>query len=160
MGVNTPLQGLKVTAISGEKITRIKTLLANVHNMVSHGLRRLLEQEKDLELIGEADNGAGIVRLARELKPDIIVMEAHLPGMDPANVVRQVKNCESHRTILILTTPDDNDSVIELFLAGAVAGTDFSKSFRKDNLTPCHGGDRGFKSPRGRQLLCLVILLY
>jgi DNA-binding NarL/FixJ family response regulator len=119
MNSSAPLACFKGATVPGEKGARIKILFADVHNMVSQGLRRLLEQEADLEVVGEADNSADAVRLARELKPDMIVIEAHLPGMDPANAVRQVKRFERPQYVLVLTTTGGEDRALELLLAGA-----------------------------------------
>jgi len=102
-----------------EKGARIKILLADDHHMVSQGLRHLLEREPDLEVVGEADNGSGAVRLARDLKPDVIVMEARLPGLGSADVVRQIKKFERPQAVLILTAPGDENHTLELLQAGA-----------------------------------------
>jgi DNA-binding NarL/FixJ family response regulator len=119
MNNNTPLPGFKGATVSCEKGTRIKILLADVHNMVSQGLRHLLEQEQDLQVVGEVDHGAGAVKLARELKPDVIVMEARLPGLKPADAVKQIKRFERPHYVLVLTTSGDEDHAMELLLAGA-----------------------------------------
>lgn len=62
--------------LSGEK-TRI--LIADDHHMVRQGIRQLLECENDFEVVGETDNGLDAVRLAHELNPEIIIMEARMP---------------------------------------------------------------------------------
>jgi DNA-binding NarL/FixJ family response regulator len=119
MNSNTPPPGFKGATVPCEKGARIKILLADDHRMVSQGLRHLLEREPDLELVGEADNGAGAVRLAGELKPDVIVMEARLPRLSSADVVRQIKRFERPLAVLILTEPGDDDRALELLQAGA-----------------------------------------
>jgi DNA-binding NarL/FixJ family response regulator len=119
MNSNTPPPGFKGATVPCEKGDTIKILLADDHHMVSHGLRHLLEKEADMETLGETDNGAAMVRLSRELKPDVIVMEARLPGLDPANAVRQIKRFERPLYVLLLTAPGDEHHALELLLAGA-----------------------------------------
>ena len=58
---------------------RIRILLADGHHLVRQGIRQLLEQEADFEVIAEADDGLQAVKLAHELKPDIVIIEARLP---------------------------------------------------------------------------------
>jgi DNA-binding NarL/FixJ family response regulator len=119
MNSNTPLPGFKVATVPGKKGARLKILLADDHHMVSQSLRRLLENEADLEVVGEADNGVGAVRLVRELKPDVIILEARLPGPGSADAVRQIKKFERPQYVLVLTAPGDDDHTLELLLAGA-----------------------------------------
>jgi len=94
-------------------------LLADQYKMVQQGIRRILEEEADLEVVGEVDNGPDTVRLTRELKPDLIVMEAHLPGLDSVEVIRRVKVEHPQAGILILTTHNEEPHIIELMRLGA-----------------------------------------
>jgi DNA-binding NarL/FixJ family response regulator len=110
--------GLKFTN-SREKDAKIKILLADNHRMVSQGLRFLLQQEPDFEVVGEADNGAEALRLARELKPDVIVLEACLPAPSSVEIIKRLGNFEKTRAILILTAPEEDNLALELVLAGA-----------------------------------------
>ena len=59
---------------------KISVLLVDDHSLVRRGFRRMLEDEGDLQVSGEASNGEDAVRLARELRPDVIVMDCALPG--------------------------------------------------------------------------------
>jgi DNA-binding NarL/FixJ family response regulator len=119
MKSDKPAPSFKNVTVPREKGDKIKILLADNHHMVSQGLRHLLTQEADLEVVGETDHGTDALKLARELGPDVIVMEARLPGLDPADVVRRIKNCENPGAVLILTTTGDEDPALKMLLAGA-----------------------------------------
>ena len=103
-----------MTEKEGDK-TRI--LLADDHHVVRQGIRGLLEREADFEVIGEADNGLDAVRLAHELRPDIIILEARIPKLDTVEVIKRIKS-EYPVAVLILTYYND-DQIIELLIAGA-----------------------------------------
>jgi DNA-binding NarL/FixJ family response regulator len=87
--------------------------------MVRQGIRQLLEREVDFEVVGEADNGLEAVRLARQVRPDVIVMEARMPRLDAVEVTRRIKTEHPQATILILTTFNDEEHVVSLIGAGA-----------------------------------------
>jgi len=86
--------------------------------MVRQGIRRLLESEADFEVVGESDNGSEVVRLARELKPHVIVMEARMPKLDSVDVIKRIKAEHPEATILVLTSHDEEEC-LELLRAGA-----------------------------------------
>ncbi|GAJ07312.1 unnamed protein product, partial [marine sediment metagenome] len=66
-------------------------LLANDQNVVRQGIRQLLEQEEDFEVVGEAGNNLEAANLACELKPDVIVAEAHMSKMSSVEAIRRIK---------------------------------------------------------------------
>lgn len=98
---------------------RIRIILADGHHLVRQGIRQLLEQEADFEVIAEADNGLEVVRLARELKPDLVIMEARMPRLDSVEATRRVKTEIPEAAVLILTTCDDEGYIVGLVAAGA-----------------------------------------
>jgi len=104
--------------VSGEERLKTKILLADGHHMVRQGIRRLLESEADFEVIGEADNGEQAVRLARQLKPHVIVMEARMPKLDSVDVIKRIKAEHPEATILVLTSSEEEEC-LELLRAGA-----------------------------------------
>lgn len=97
---------------------RARILLADDHHIVRQGIRRLLENEADFEVVGEADNGQEALSLAHELRPDVIIMEARMPKLDTVDVIRRVK-AEYPVVILILTYYNNDDQIMELLVAGA-----------------------------------------
>ena len=104
--------------MSGEEGRKTRILLADGHHMVRQGIRRLLESEADFEVVGESDNGSEVVRLARELKPHVIVMEARMPKLDSVDVIKRIKAEHPEATILVLTSHDEEEC-LELLRAGA-----------------------------------------
>jgi len=86
--------------------------------MVRQGIRHLLECEADFEVVGESDNGLEAVRLAHELKPHIIIMEARMPKLDSPEAIRRIKSEHPEAAILVLTLHEEECSV-ELLRAGA-----------------------------------------
>ncbi len=105
--------------MSGETRERTRILLADDHHMVRQGIRQLLEREVDFEVVGEADNGLEAVRLASELKPDVVVMEAHMPKLDGVEATRRVKAEHPQSAVLILTSSEQEEYIVELVAAGA-----------------------------------------
>ena len=105
--------------MSGEERRKTRILLADGHYIVRQGIRRIFEAEPDLEVVGEADNGQEAVRLAGELKPDIIVMEAHLGKLDSVEATKRVKAQHPDATVLTLTAHEDEEYIAALVAAGA-----------------------------------------
>ncbi len=105
--------------MSGETKRKTRILLADGHYIVRQGIRRIFEAEPDMEVVGDADNGEQAIRLARELKPDIIVMEARLGKLDSVEVTKRVKAQHPDAAVLVLTAYDEEDYILELLRAGA-----------------------------------------
>ncbi len=105
--------------MSGETRERTRILLADDHHMVRQGIRQLLEREVDFEVVGEADNGLEAVRLASELKPDVVIMEAHMPKLDGVEATRRVKAEHPQAAVLILTSSEQEEFIVALVAAGA-----------------------------------------
>ena len=101
------------------KMKKTRILLANDQNVVRQGIRQLLEREAEFEVVGEVDNALEAVSLARELKPDVFIMEAHMPKMSGVEVIRRVKTEHPQTAILILTMDDEEEYIAELLRAGA-----------------------------------------
>jgi len=94
-------------------------LLADDQHMVRQGLRLLLEQEADFQVVGEAGNNLEAVNLARELKPDVIIAEAHMPKMGGVEAIRRIKTEHPQTAILILTMDEGEEYIAQLLRAGA-----------------------------------------
>src|SRR6058998_3342430 len=116
----------------------ITVLIADDHTVVRQGLRALLQTERDIEIVGEAETGRQAVRLARTLKPDVVVMDIALPQLTGLEATRQiVKEVPSSR-VLILSSYSDDEYVHQLTEAGAAgylvkeaAVTDVVKAIRE-----------------------------
>jgi DNA-binding NarL/FixJ family response regulator len=96
----------------------IRVLLADDHQLVRTGFRVILESEDDIEVVGEAANGTQAVELARRLRPDVVLMDVEMPGMDGLEATRQV-TAEDGPSVLILTTFDRDDYLFAALQAGA-----------------------------------------
>ncbi|MEV6039606.1 response regulator transcription factor [Nonomuraea sp. NPDC052116] len=94
---------------------RLRLLIADDHPIVRDGLRAALGGEPDLEIVGEAANGAEAVRLAAELEPDIVLMDLRMPGMDGVTAIRCLSGTGPR--VLVLTTFDTD--VLPALEAGA-----------------------------------------
>lgn len=87
--------------------------------MVREGTRQLLEREPDLEVVGEAADGAQAVALVERLRPDVAIMDISMPVMTGIEATRRIKASHPNTAILILTAYDDDQYVFALLEAGA-----------------------------------------
>ena len=97
----------------------ITVMLVDDHVMVREGTRELLEREQDMHVIAEAGDGEEAVRLAASHRPDVIVMDVALPGINGIEATKQIKQDNRGATILVLSAYDDDQYVFALLEAGA-----------------------------------------
>jgi DNA-binding NarL/FixJ family response regulator len=99
--------------------TKIKVLLVDDHNLVRRGFRRMLEDEADIVVVGEASNGDEAVQLARELAPQVIVMDCALPGISGLAATRKILETAPPKAILMLSMHSEDTLVRQALDAGA-----------------------------------------
>ncbi len=97
----------------------INLILADDHAVVRAGTRQLLERQPDLRVVGEAADGEEAVRLAKELKPQVVVMDVRMPKMSGVEATRRIKQEVPEVAVLVLTAHDDDEYVFALLQAGA-----------------------------------------
>lgn len=100
-------------------MAKIRVLLADDHSIIRAGVRMLLETQPDMEVAGEAEGGVDAVRLARELAPDVVVMDLSMPDMDGFEATRRIKAASPGMAVLALTMHDSEEYFFEVLKAGA-----------------------------------------
>lgn len=98
---------------------KIKILLAEDHAVVRESIRESLTREIEFDVVGEACDGDEAVRMARELEPDVILMDISMPGLNGIEATRQIKAVCPAVAILILTAYDDEQYIFSVLSAGA-----------------------------------------
>ena len=116
---------------------KIRLLIADDHEMVRAGLRSLLVAERDIDLVGEASTGSQALLQARQLRPDVVLLDARLPDMPGWNVCQQLSDTSPSIAVAILTTFTDDELVRQCVRAGArgyllkeIPGIDLASSIR------------------------------
>jgi DNA-binding NarL/FixJ family response regulator len=97
----------------------IRVLIADDQTLVREGFRMILDAQEDIEVVGEAGDGYEAVAAARELRPDVVLMDVRMPGRDGLEATRVVLRELPETHVLILTTFDLNEYVYEAMRAGA-----------------------------------------
>jgi DNA-binding NarL/FixJ family response regulator len=99
--------------------TPVRVLIADDHHLVRSGLRGMLGANPDIDVVGEAEDGAEAVRLAQELRPDLVVMDIRMPVLDGIEATRRLMATPDPPRVLVLTTFDLDEYVYEALRAGA-----------------------------------------
>ena len=97
----------------------IKVLLADDHRLLREGLRELLSRESDIEVVAEAENGRDAARRARDLAPDVIIMDVTMPELNGIEAARQIRSQRPEVRIVALSIHSDRRFVTQMFAAGA-----------------------------------------
>ena len=100
---------------------KTKILMVEDHKLMRVGLKSILEDYEDLEIIAEAENGVDAVKLTKELKPDVILMDIGLPELDGIQATKKIKEFDRNTKIIILTSHTDENEVNNAISAGANA---------------------------------------
>ena len=100
-------------------MSKTRVMLVDDHTVVRMGLAAIINIAKDLVVCGEAENGAAAVDLARQLRPDVVVMDLMMPGMSGAEATAAVLKASPESKVLILTTFGTSAELADAFAAGA-----------------------------------------
>ncbi len=98
----------------------IRILIVDDHTIVRRGIKALLAETEDMEVIGEADNGLEAIRLAKQLEPDVILMDLLMPKMDGIEATRQVTAQQPNMRVLVLTSFVGDEKIFPAIKAGAL----------------------------------------
>ena len=102
-----------------DQTERLRVLVCDDHALFRRGLQMVLEQEDDLELVGEASDGVEVVTKAQELMPDVILMDVRMPKRSGIEAATEIKETLPHVKILMLTISDEEADLYEAIKAGA-----------------------------------------
>ena len=125
---------------------KITILIADDHQLVRQGVRAFLDTQPDLDVVGEAENGAEAVKLAAQHIPDVVLMDLVMPGMDGVEATRQVKQASPRSQVVILTSYHEDEHIFPAIRAGAL-------SYVLKDLGPRELGDVVRKAARGEAVL-------
>jgi DNA-binding NarL/FixJ family response regulator len=103
-----------------ERTAPIQVLLADDHSVVRLGLRALLGAAPDIEVVGEATNGAEAIDLVESLRPDVVIMDVSMAGMDGVAATRELTRRQTTTRVLALTMHDEEAYLVPLLEAGAM----------------------------------------
>jgi DNA-binding NarL/FixJ family response regulator len=110
-----------MTALPDEKAAAIRIVIAEDQAQVRRGTALLLSMAPDMECVGQACNGVEAVQLAQVLRPDVVLMDLHMPVKGGVAATREITLAQPGTQVLVLTTLDDDETVFEAVRAGAQA---------------------------------------
>ena len=108
-----------------------KILLADDHKIMRQGLYCMIEKQPDMEVVGDAQNGQVAVQLARELAPDIVVMDVNMPDLDGIEATRRIKSQNPNIKVLALSSYSQKRYVVDMLRAGASGYLLKERAFRE-----------------------------
>ena len=97
----------------------IRVLVADDQELVREGLAMILAAQPDIDVVGEATDGVHAVAMAKELQPDVVLMDVRMPRLDGIDATRRVLAAVPHCHVLVLTTFDVDEAVLSALRAGA-----------------------------------------
>jgi two-component system, NarL family, response regulator NreC len=133
---------------------KTRILLADDHKLMRSGLKALIEQQPDLMVVGEADDGRQAVALAASLKPDLLVMDIGMPNLNGIEAAHQITQANPATAIVILSMHSDESYVLRALKAGA-KGYLLKDSAESDLIRAVHAvaGGKSFFSPAVSKVL-------
>jgi DNA-binding NarL/FixJ family response regulator len=98
---------------------QVRVIIADDHPVVRAGLHGMLAGQSDLDLVGEASTGEEVLRLVERLRPDVVLMDLRMPGMDGVTATQQIVARYPQTQVLVLTTYDTDADILRAVQAGA-----------------------------------------
>lgn len=125
---------------------KIKIVLADDHALVRNGIKAMLENEEDLIVTGEAGSGSEALEVAKEVKPDLLILDIRMPGMSGLEAAAKLKSYSPKTKAVILSMHDTEDYVLQALDAGAYGYMlkDTDKNEFVKALKQIHGGSKYF----------------
>jgi DNA-binding NarL/FixJ family response regulator len=109
----------------------IRVILADDHAMIRRGIRRILERDSTICVVGESSTGGGAIRLVHELQPDILMLDLEMPDMKGYHVARELRASRVKVLIIALSTCDEDHFIEEVILTGMDAYVNKSEASAK-----------------------------
>lgn len=104
---------------AAQGLPRIRVLVVDDHAMVRDGISALLNRQPDMEVIGEATNGADAIAMFRQLRPDVTLMDVQMPGVGGVEAISEIRQLSADARILVLTTYPGDANAVRALRAGA-----------------------------------------
>lgn len=117
--VHTTSTSINATAEEHTRRTKATVLLVDDHTLLREGLRQLLDQEEDIQVIGEAVDGQDALQKIRQLRPDVVLMDIHLPQVDGITLTRLITQEFPTIAVIMLTMYQQNQQMLQALKSGA-----------------------------------------
>jgi DNA-binding NarL/FixJ family response regulator len=134
---------------------RIRVLLADDHTMFRQGLKEMLSIDGEIEVVGEADNGRDAVALARQIKPDVVILDVEMPVMEATEAMEMMLGISPRPRVLIVTMFDNPRLVRELLAQGA-SGYLVKSASLEELLAAVRAAAHSPLGPRGENVILAV----
>jgi len=123
--------------------TPIRVLIADDQALIRRGMSLMLDVEPDIEVVGQAADGAEAIALSEQLQPDVVLMDLHMPGVGGVQATREITKAQPGVRVMVLTTFDADEMVFEAIRAGAQAYLlkDASEAEVLDTIRAVHRGE-------------------
>lgn len=103
---------------NGERKKRIRVLIADDHPIVRDGLKRLLELEDDIDVVGEASDGREVLELVAQLEPDIVLLDLRMPNVDGLSALQSLQSSLGRSKVIVLTASEDKNEFVQAMKLG------------------------------------------